>query len=826
MRRLLHRNNTFHATLLAGIMFTSATETLLLPFSPAKAAPTRNTSPSSQSPNTARHSASPHPHGATQPRRTISTSPELINVSAAVSPSGVTRHAAGGGLIRVQTAPKARSTVSQDYIAKQAPAQNAYNFTKMMPGVVVANTDPAGHEKSALSMRGLTQDEIANTYNGMPLSSVGGYNLDLAWIVDSENIGTVSAQPGSSNLDTAAINGSGGMFTLTTRDPSRKFGGLVDFGAGSRDYTRQFVRIDTGEWGHSGIRSFISASNQHDSFYRGPGQESFQHLDFHILKEWDADNRISLIGGFMRGLAGNEPYWSTTMANWHKQGWSNQLARYYNPHEQNTDYWKQNWLHSRTYNILAPSKFKFGKVSFEVTPYTAYNYKVYGAGTDLGNTVYYGNQQITAMVIPGQLPGTNSGNAESYSSLNEMRGGVVTKATLDLGANHPYFGYWFDYDNSTSLTGFTGVNRDGSPTTPWGWSSKSLKMPNGQNYYTANYSDITTTHALFAGNTLKLFHDKLVIDGGMRVTMINRNATQRLPGLPYKIGLNELQLLPQLGGHYQINRNWQVFAGVATGAKAPPDSYLLTTMNPNTGAYASKGSNSVKEEYSISEEAGVRYNDSLFVGSLTYFHYNFTNRQISTYGYLGNQQIAQNINGGGQTSDGVDVELGTRPFYHFRPYVSAQYLHSVINNNIRVGNDYLPTKGKTSTNAPKWTTSLGIDWDNGTFFWNFNLTYFSRQYSTFMNDEYLPKLVTENLTVGARLKRDTWLGRQLSFMKSPEIMLWVNNLANVKSYSAINSVKLNAHTTRGIFGSEISGSAPTYNTLSHFYAIVTFRTGF
>lgn len=95
-----------------------------------------------------------------------------------------------------------------------------------------------------------------------------------------------------------------------------------------------------------------------------------------------------------------------------------------------------------------------------------------------------------------------------------------------------------------------------------------------------------------------------------------------------------------------------------------------------------------------------------------------------------------------------------------------------------------------------------------------------------MNDEYLPKLVTENLTLGARLKKDTWLGRQLSFMKSPEIMLWVNNLANVKSYSAINSVKLNAHTTRGIFGSEISGSAPTYNTLSHFYAIVTFRTGF
>ncbi|MDT8871402.1 Plug domain-containing protein [Komagataeibacter rhaeticus] len=92
---------------------------------------------------------------------------------------------------------------------KQSPAQNAYNAVKLLPGIVVANTDPAGHEKSALSMRGLTQDQIANVWEGMPLSSIGGYNLDVAWVTDSENIGSVSVQPGSSNLDTPAINGSG-----------------------------------------------------------------------------------------------------------------------------------------------------------------------------------------------------------------------------------------------------------------------------------------------------------------------------------------------------------------------------------------------------------------------------------------------------------------------------------------------------------------------------------------------------------------------------------------------------------------------------------------
>lgn len=790
---------------------------------PAQAVPAKGRAAASHRP---RAGATVPPAG--RRRAALPPQAEAITVQGAtLGADGVNGRAPGGGLIRPQTAPKARSTISQDYIAKQAPAQNAYNLVKMAPGVVVANTDPAGHEKSALSMRGLTQDEIANVYEGMPLSSVGGYNLDLAWVIDTENIGSISVQPGSAGLDSPAINGSGGLFSLSMRDPSRTFGGLADVGAGSRDYTRQFFRVDTGEWGHSGIRSFISVSNQHDSFYRGPGQESFQHVDFKVLKEWDENNRIALIGGFMRGLAGNEPYWNTTMANWRRYGWSNQLARYYDPGTQNTDYWKLNWLHSRTYNIVAPMHFKAGRVSFDFTPYTAYNDKVYGSGTDLNNDLYYGNQFVTGMVIPGQHPGTTSGIAESYSSLNEMRGGFSARTIVDLGANKPFIGYWYDYDNATDLTGFTGVYQDGSPYTPWGYLSKTLRMPDGRPYYTTDYSDITQTNALYAGDTLSLLQGRFVAEGGMRVTMINRDATQRLPGLPYKYGLNELQLLPQLGAHYQIDRNWQVFAGVATGAKAPPDSYLISTLNPNTGQYAYRGNAAVKQEYSISEEAGLRYDGTLLVGSLTYFHYNFTNRQISTYGYLGNEQIAENLNGGGQTSDGFDAEIGTRPIHHFRPYVSAQYLHSTIDNNIRAGDDYLPTKGKTAINSPEWTTSLGIDWDNGTFFWNYGLTYFSKQYSTFMNDEALPSLVTMNLTVGARLPKTGWLGRRTSSVfKSPEIMLWINNLADTKAYSAINSPRLNARTTRGIFGTEIAGQAPTYNTLSHFYAIVTFRTGF
>ncbi|MBV0890029.1 TonB-dependent receptor [Komagataeibacter oboediens] len=771
----------------------------------------------------ARPATAQHTDTAAQPQGVRATGgAEQIRVGASVvhSADGVTGRAPGGGLIQKQTAPKARSTVTPDYIMKQSPAQNAYNAVKLLPGIVVANTDPAGHEKSALSMRGLTQDQIANVWEGMPLSSIGGYNLDVAWVTDSENIGSVSVQPGSSNLDTPAINGSGGMFEFKTRDPSKKFGGLGDVGVGNRDYTRQFLRVDTGEWGKTGIRSYISFSNQHDTFYHGPGQEDFKHIDFKILKEWGDGNRVSLVGGFTRGIIGNEPYWDMTMASWKQKGLKNELSGSYdqNNADGGTDYWKLNWLHSKTFNIAAPSHFNFGRLALDVTPYVAANQKVYGSGFNLNDQVYYGyGGSPQSISIPNQLPGQSYGVTEQYSSLNEMRGGVNAKLSYKVGHHHIYLGYWFDYDNSTNLVGYTGVSSSGDPATSWGKASKSLRLANGQIFYSQNYSDISTVNGIYAGDTVTLLNGRLVLDGGMRVTMIHRDGTDNIPGLQRKVSANEFMPLPTLGGHFQLNKYVQIFGGVSTGAKAPPDSAMITTINPNTGQIANQGATHIHDEYNITEEVGVRYTGKYIIGSFTYFHYNLSHHQVSTSMFLGNEAIGQVIDAGNQTTNGFDAEIGTRPIHHFRPYASMQYLHSTIDNDIQG----LPTKGKMAVNTPTWAASLGVDWDNGIFFWNYGLNYFSKQYSTFMNQEALPSLYTMNATVGARLPRNSLVGRGLSFLKSPEIMLWVNNMIDSHAYSAINSVSL-TNTTIG----KIQGTAPTYNTLGRFSAVVTFRAGF
>ncbi len=74
------------------------------------------------------------------------------------SADGVTGLQPGGGLIKQEVTPKSRSSVTKDYIQKQAPAQSPFMLVQLLPGVVVSEVDPWGLSGGALAMRGLVSD--------------------------------------------------------------------------------------------------------------------------------------------------------------------------------------------------------------------------------------------------------------------------------------------------------------------------------------------------------------------------------------------------------------------------------------------------------------------------------------------------------------------------------------------------------------------------------------------------------------------------------------------------------------------------------------------
>ena len=736
---------------------------------------------------------------------------------------GVTGLQPGGGLITVQVAPKSISTVSTDYILKQPPATSPFMLTQLLPGADVSEVDPWGLSGGSISLRGLNQTEMAFIWEGSPIADIGVYTTYPSEFADSENLDELTLQQGSSNIDTPTINGSGGLFTFHDRDPLDRSGGLADYGYGTYKYNREFARIDTGLIGHTGVKAFVSISNQHDRAWRGSGVDDRLHVDWKFVKEWGNGNRVALVGAYQDAVQNS--YTNPTLYQWDSLKDSfNYTGTFITPATPygDTQYWKLNRNPYHNVELSGPSTFHVTRdLEIDVIPYMWHGY---GNGT-IGLTSFDTGNYLGAVPVTQNLNLPNAAPDGSATTLlafidDQWRGGVTTKAYYQLGAHDRlYGGWWYEYSDDHDYEPTSVVGRNGEPTSVWG-DQEIVKLSNGVAYLGQNIRTVTQVNTLFIGDTLTLLGNRLVLDAGFKEAIVNRDGTNSLPGPQYKAIENTSEPLPALSAHLQIDNRNQVFASVSTNFRAPVNTSLYNTYSFVDGSVAQPGNTHLPNEFSISEEAGYRYTGSLFVGSASYFHYNFTNRQIISAVPGTNNAITTNVDAGGQTSDGIDAEFGTRPFFHIRPYVSGQYLHTSIDNDITLGNgERVPTTGKTAVQSPHFIGAFALDYDDGRFFANWNVRYVGQQYSTFTNDQHIPAFYEMAAGLGLRLP-------DVGYARTPTLQLNFVNLTNNKFLSGINSVTTNAQTVVGRYGTSINGSAPTYDIGEGFAAIATLKSAF
>lgn len=758
---------------------------------------------------------------------------------------GDTGRAFGGGLMTPSDSPKSVSAVTRDYIAKQNPALNPMQLVALLPGANVSDTDPLGLTGGDMSVRGLSSSQIGFTLEGFPINDIGNFAIYPQEVVDAENIKTIRLAQGSADLDSPHISASGGVVDMYMIDPKKKMGGHVDMTYGSYNATRGFARFDTGYIGNTNLRAYFSYSQARQDHWRGPGWENKKHGEMKIVNDWGDGNRVSLavVGNNLM----NGAYPSVSKASWdaygigfnnpvNGSGLASSSAPYntvYDSHYygSNNRYYK---FHMNPFtNIYAsmPSTFKLtDHLVLTETPYFWYGYGNGGGAYNINvSQMPYGASGPLQGNINGQTP---SGSVMMYepSLTQTYRPGATTKLTWTAGPNRLMVGYWFEYSKQRQTAPYSAVGDDGTPLNLWG-DSGNVILSNGQ---TAQYRDTLTqtqVHTPFIGDSLSLFHNKLTIDAGLKYSIVKRQGTNNLPDVSQRyVNTNYNYALPTAAIRYKIDKHNQVFVSVATNFRMPQNYALYDsgTYNAKTGLYSTQANPSQKPEISISEEAGWRYQDELLSSSITYFHYNFTNR-LFTQNYINEfgQNISTNINAGGAHSDGVDAEIGTRPIYHLRPYVSFEYLHAVTDSNIggtgTLGkatiNDYAHTKGKISPQAPAYQVGFGLDYDDGPRFIGFNLKYVGKQYSTFMNDEHISGYARMNIHLGYRLPK-------MGIFRTPTIRLNLQNITNKRYLGYVSSPVVSAGSTTGISGSTMKGSSASYRIASPFAAIATISSDF
>ena len=725
----------------------------------------------------------------------------------------------GGGLIRDETATRSLSTVSSDFLRRAAPTENAYQLVSLLPGAAVAQADPLGlSAESDLSLRGLGSDEIGYVLEGMPLNDIAYYTGYPGQFADTENIERISLAQGTDDLDTPVINAAGGLLSLGLRDPAAHEGVFAELAYGSYHTNKDFIRLDTGALGASGIRGFVSYSQETADNWRGSGHDNRQHVDVKLVRDWAGGNRVSLIGTWNDAVTSAYP--EVTQSDWKLYGRSGP-DNYDGTYTQgDTNYWRLYQQPYRLFYALAPTHLRLSpSVSFDVTPYAQYGYGNTPGGTVLPTSgLFEGTQALSqSLNLPAQ-----DGQATVQSNFQQAsyRAGLVPKLSWTWRNNSVVAGAWYDYADDREPGTFSPLGADGSSASIWVDSARdTILLDNGRQLLSQDEHSITQVNALFVGDTIALLHHALTLELGFKEVMVTRQGWNGIPGATYRTGVDSAEPLPRVGLRWQVDERNQVFASVSTNFRTPSATTLFDSFDPGSGTLLNKAATNLRDEYSISEEIGYRRQGDWLLGSVTAFNYDFTNRQIATVINLNGVLTGSTLNAGGQTSRGVDAELGLRPWHHLSPYVSAEYLHATIDNDLSVDGDLLPTAGHVAVRSPAWQGAVGVTFDDGTWFGTVAVKYVGPQYASFTDDEKIADHTEGDVTLGVRLPT-------LGPARHPEFRLNLLNVTDSDALSGIASPTTNARDTVGRYGTLIPGSPATYIIQGGFAALVTIASAF
>ncbi|GCE84341.1 TonB-dependent receptor [Komagataeibacter diospyri] len=665
----------------------------------------------------------------------------------------------GGGMMRLETAPHAVQTIGKQFIEMRNPTSTALDLVKNLPSMNVTTPDPSGMEGGQIQTRGLTDLDMGLMLDGAPAAAAKYLNEDI----DSENLESVEVTPGSSATDLPAMSAAGGVMNERSHTASHKFGGMTDFSYGTNNMSREFIRLESGDIGKTGIRSYFSFSNTHSRSWMGSGINQRKHIDFGLQKDWDNGSNARLFVSWNSEDFTIDAYPdSTAFYNYKHTGTGygrNSDPTSDNYWKNNNDHWNQIFL-TAPIHVVLPAKF-----AFDLQPYFSF-----GQGWDAspGNNTLYGQNWSAS----------ENRNYTSYFLENEARQvGAVAKVSYDIDRhNHLSFGYW--YENNQTIqnypTGYTMAN-GAAPSPNWQQYQGTAANGYGITGVNAGYE----LHSLFIQDTAKYFNDKLQIHAGFKFVMsdawnkgwaANSDARKWVYGQNGQQtghnGANTTEPLPQLSISYTFNDHHQIYVN-AEGDYRQPSATDLGWLSPTTG------SPMLKNQYSIKEELGYRYHDKYVMLDLSLFNYNVTNRILSTY--LGANQYMP-IEGGNQTMRGFDVMIASRPFHGFSPYASFEYLHATQDSNVVDSNPFdasygktIAAKGQQAIMAPHVMANFGLTYKYRGFFANAAVHYTGPQSVALDNSERMPGYVTDTLSLGYHFK-------PFMYAKSPSFKLNFSNL--------------------------------------------------
>ncbi len=189
------------------------------------------------------------------------------------------------------------------------PSQmSVYKIINMMPSVSQQSVDPYGladivnyHESFRFRGVEATAGGVpATTANveGLPVTGRPGGGATIYDLENMENIAVYSGvMPANAGLGIADV---GGKIDMEIKRPKEKFGVTFKQSIGSHNFSRTYLRIDTGELG-SGLKAFVSGSTSYAEKWKGYGASNRNNLMFGLSEQFSDKVKLEAFATWSKG---------------------------------------------------------------------------------------------------------------------------------------------------------------------------------------------------------------------------------------------------------------------------------------------------------------------------------------------------------------------------------------------------------------------------------------------------------------------------------------------------------------------------------------------
>ncbi len=747
------------------------------------------------------------------------------------------------GLITQEESPKARSAVNRAYLDKLNPSANAFQAIDLLPGVNTFSSDATGLFGGGIRVRGFAGDQMGLTINGAPVNDSGNFAVYPQEYTDSENLCEVFVTQGSTDTDAPHVGASGGNLGMVTCAPKDKFGMRVAMSTGQLNYQRAFARIDTGKFGPSNAKAFVSYSKTSANKFKGPGGADREHIDLAAEARPNAD--VFLSASVLYNNAVNNNIRALNNAQIAQYGrnfdFSSVAPQHLTPVAGTAQsevspadgFYKYNINPFRNYLFTSKAEFKVNKdLTVSAEPYFWYGYGTGGSQLQLLTEGGTGTMATRVKDVNGD--GDILDKVLTYgSSVTETnRPGVTFKANYRVENHNINVGYWTERAVHRQTGPRVTFDNAGNPSNLWlDKTSAYLLRGDGLPYQARDWKTISTGTSLFVQDSISLMQDKLSLQVGVRNSEIERDFINYANAGTFGVGRADLdyqikrtygKVLPSFGAKYNLDAEKSVFFNVAENFRAPSNfvlSNLLTGGTVVNGVLtgATLRNPVVGIETSTNFDIGYRLQNKDTTFSSSVFVVNFKDRIAAAWDPVSLSSLDYNV--GNVTMKGAEIEMGQKLNQNFSVYGSLTYTESLMKQDLKVSTTLTEaTAGKQMPDTPKIMAALALSYKNGPLFGQLTAKHTGKAFSTLVNDQSMDAYSLWNLTVGYKLP-------ETAFFKSPEIRFNVDNLTNAE-YKRISSPSGSSFTTRALALGTLAGSNPSYNIGAPRFTSVTLRSDF